>query len=44
MSDAAITTIITAKTGDVFASNISPVWAGVIKSCSIVPVSFSLNG
>jgi hypothetical protein len=43
MSDAAITTIISTKTGEVLASNISPVWAGVINSCSIVPVSFSLT-
>src|SRR6516162_8606831 len=37
------TTIISTKTGVVLASNISPVCAGVMSNCSMVPVSFSLT-
>jgi hypothetical protein len=38
-----MTTIISTKTGEVLASSISPVWAGVISNRSMVPVSFSLT-
>jgi len=37
------TTIMSTKTGEVLASNISAVCAGVIINCSIMPVSFSFT-
>jgi len=37
------TAIMSTKAGEVFASNISEVCAGVIINCSMVPVSFSFT-
>src|SRR5436190_21563291 len=38
-----MTTIMSTNTGEVLASSISLVWAGVDNNCSIVPVSFSFT-